>query len=154
MVLESTGGRNDGVVQTILGQFSEEPTKKHGRETRLTGTPSMAIIMVIMTRRQPFSLVYDGNVKEHLCAVESKHHPLIRSTIEQQLLFEPDVATHNRKPLQRPVAFEATWELRFGPQNRFRIFYDVNRESHEVDVLAFGVKVGNRLTIGGEEVEL
>ena len=114
----------------------------------------MAIIMVIMARGQPFSLVYDANVKKHLRAVDSKHHPRIRSTIEQQLLFEPDVTTRNRKPLQRPVAFEATWDLRFGSQNRFRIFYDVNRESHEVDILAFGVKVGNRLTIGGEEVEL
>ena len=120
----------------------------------MTGTLLMAIIMVIIAGREPFSLVYDANVKEHLRAVDSKHHPLIRRTIEQQLLFEPDVATRNRKPLERPVAFEATWELRFGPQNRFRIFYDVNRESHEVDILAFGVKVGNRLTLGGEELEL
>ena len=114
----------------------------------------MTIIMVIMARGQPFSLVYDPIVKEHLRAVGAEFYSLIRSTVEQQLLFEPDVETRNRKPLQRPVAFEATWELRFGPQSRFRVFYDVNRESHEVDILAFGVKARNRLTIGGEEVEL
>lgn len=114
----------------------------------------MATIMVIMTGGQPFSLVYDPIVKEHLRAVDAKHYSLIRRTIEEQLLFEPDVETRNRKPLKRPMLFEATWELRFGRQNRFRVFYDVNPEAHEVDILAFGVKVKSRLTIGGEEVEL
>jgi hypothetical protein len=28
----------------------------------------------------------------------------------------------------RPVAFEATWELRFGPENRFRVFYAISHE--------------------------
>jgi mRNA-degrading endonuclease RelE of RelBE toxin-antitoxin system len=56
--------------------------------------------------------------------------------------------------LKRPVIFEAEWELRFGPDNKFRVFYDINIESHEVYILAIGVKEGNRLLIGGKEVKL
>ena len=110
--------------------------------------------MVIMARRQPFALVYDPEVEEHLRAIETKYHSLIRKTVEEQLLFEPDRETKNRKPLQRPVAFEADWGLRFGPDNRFRVLYTIDLEPHEVHVLAIGVKQKNRLTIAGEEVKL
>lgn len=60
----------------------------------------------------------------------------------------------NRKPLLRPVSFEANWELRFGPDNRFRAFYSVDLDRREVQILAIGVKRKDRLTIGGEEIEL
>jgi hypothetical protein len=68
--------------------------------------------------------------------------------------YEPDVTTRNRKPLKRPVFFEATWELRFGPGNRFRVFYDIDQKQHVVAILAIGIKRGNRLLIGGEEIRL
>jgi mRNA-degrading endonuclease RelE of RelBE toxin-antitoxin system len=48
----------------------------------------------------------------------------------------------------------ATWELRFGPHNHFRVFYEVSREEQAVCVLAIGVKERNNLFIGGEEFEL
>ena len=54
----------------------------------------------------------------------------------------------------RPSSLGATWELRFGPDNRFRVFYRVERQAQEVHVLAIGVKRGNRLFIGGTEIEL
>jgi hypothetical protein len=57
------------------------------------------IIVVIMAKRHPFALVYAAEVKQHLRAIETKHHSLIRSEVEAQLLFEPDVETRNRKPL-------------------------------------------------------
>nr|MBA2449655.1 addiction module toxin RelE [Chloroflexota bacterium] len=104
--------------------------------------------MVIMAGRQSFSLIYDPEVRQHLWAIETKYHTLIRAAIEEQLAFEPETETRNRKPLQWTVAFEATWELRFGPDNRFRVFYTIDHERHEVQILAIGVKEGNRLTIG------
>jgi hypothetical protein len=113
----------------------------------------MAIIMV-MTKKTPFSLVYDPEVGRHLLAIEAKYHSLIRNTIEEQLLHEPEVQTRNRKPLEGPIVSGASWELRFGPDNRFRVFYEVDGESREVHVLAVGVKYKSRLTIGGEEIEL
>lgn len=108
---------------------------------------------MVMAKKSPFALVYADEVKQHLRGIESKYHSLIRSAVETQLLHEPDVETRNRKPLKRPIAFGADWELRLGPENRFRVFYPVSAESREVRVLAVGVKDRNRLIIGGEEFE-
>ena len=107
-----------------------------------------------MSPKQKFVLIYAPLTKLHLKTIERKYYSLIRTTIEDELQFDPGVETRNRKPLKRAVAFEAEWELRFGPDNRFRIFYDINIEFHEVHILAIGVKEGNRLFIGGEEVKL
>ena len=104
-----------------------------------------------MAKKAPFALVYADEVKGHLRAIEAKYHSEIRSVIEAQLLHEPDVEARNRKPLKRPTAFGADWELRLGPDNRFRVSYQVNREGRAVRVLAVGVKDQNRLYIGGEE---
>jgi len=104
-----------------------------------------------MAKKTPFALVYADEVKQHLRGIETKYHSLIQSEVEAQLLHEPDVETRNRKPLKRPIAFGADWELRFGPENRFRVFYQVNAESRKVRVLAVGVKIRAQLFIGGEE---
>ena len=104
-----------------------------------------------MAKQPAFALVYADEVKQHLRAIETKYHSLIQSEIEGQLLFEPEVETRNRKPLQRPISFGAQWELRLGPDNRFRVFYQVHPDKHEVRVLAVGLKDRNRLLIGGEE---
>lgn len=61
------------------------------------------------------------------------------------------VSTRNRKPLRIPNTLNATWELRCGANNRYRVFYDVDVEDDFVVVLAVGRKVGNRLMIGSEE---
>ena len=110
--------------------------------------------MVIMAKERSFAIVYDLEVKSHLRAIETKYHSMIRAAIEQQVQREPDVETRNRKPLKRPVDFEAEWELRFGPTNRFRVFYAVDAKRREVQVLAIGVKEANRLNIGGEEITI
>jgi mRNA-degrading endonuclease RelE of RelBE toxin-antitoxin system len=107
-----------------------------------------------MISKVSFTLIYAPAVKEHLKTIEAKYHSLIRTTIERQLRFEPDVETKNRKPLRHPVAFETAWEIRFGPDNRFRVFYGVDRGRREVLILAIGQKKGNRLLIAGEELEL
>ncbi len=54
-------------------------------------------------------------------------------------------------PWSNSAPFAVSWELRCGPDNRFRVFYDVDSELREVQVLAVGVKDRNRLLIGGEE---
>jgi mRNA-degrading endonuclease RelE of RelBE toxin-antitoxin system len=102
----------------------------------------------------PFKLIYAAQVKVHLKVIDRKYHSLIRQEIENQLRFEPDVETRNRKPLTRVVEFGADWELRCGPNNRFRMFYKINQTEREVYVIAIGIKRGNRVFIGGEEVEL
>src|SRR3954463_10146460 len=101
-----------------------------------------------------FTIVYAPITKDHLRAIEAKSYSLIRDTITEQLLFEPATETRNRKPLKRPIVFMATWEIRFGPQNHFRIYYDVDLEQVVVTILTIGSKYGNRVVIGGEEIQL
>ena len=86
-------------------------------------------------------------------AIDSQHHSVIRTTIDEQLSYMPDVPTRNRKPLEAPAPFEATWELRFGPDNRFRVLYEIDQEKKAVSILAIGIKDRNRLLIGTEEFE-
>ncbi len=107
-----------------------------------------------MTTTNPFRLVYATQVKTHLKAIDRKYHPVIRQEIEIQLRFEPDVETRNRKPLTRTIEFGADWEMGCGPNNRFRMFYEVNRTEREIEVIAIGIKRGNKVFIGGEEIEL
>lgn len=107
-----------------------------------------------MVERQHFKLIYDTEVVVHLQAIERKYHSLIRSGIEEQLSFEPGVETRNRKPLERPAPFPARWELRLGPNNRFRVFYRINYEEHAVYILAIGEKRRDQLFIGKNKVEL
>jgi hypothetical protein len=56
--------------------------------------------------------------------------------------------------LEQPAPFDASWELRCGPDNRFRVFYEANFACKTVRVLAVAVKVRSRLLIGEEEYEL
>ncbi len=108
--------------------------------------------MVNMMQKRQFSIEYAPVTKEHLRAIERKYYSLIRKTIKEQLQFEPDIEARNRKPLVRQIAFEAEWEIRFGPNNRFRVFHDIDHDNAKVSILAIGEKVRNRLFIGGEEV--
>lgn len=101
-----------------------------------------------------FSIVYAPITRDHVRAIEAKYYSLIRDTINQQLTFEPTMETRHRKPLKRPVVFMTTWEIRFGPHNRFRVYYDVDLEQQLVSILAIGYKQGNRVVIGGEEIQL
>ena len=107
-----------------------------------------------MARKQPYILVFASAVTQHLRAIDAKYHALIREKIGEQLRFEPTVETTNRKPLRQPALLSATWEIRFGPENRFRVLYDIDEESRTVQILAIGEKQRERLYIGGEEVQL
>lgn len=105
-----------------------------------------------MAKTPPYALVYADAVKTHLRAIDTKHHSLIRARIDEQRTYEPELETRNRKPLKRPISFGAQWELRLGPDNRFRVFYVVDAEARRVRILAIGEKDNNRLLVAGEEL--
>ena len=109
-----------------------------------------------MTMRKsfPYRLVYAPQVHQHLKVIEPKYYSMIRTEIDKQLKFQPTVETKNRKPLKRPASSEGEWELRLGPDNRFRVFYEVDSEHREVNILAVGIKEGSHLFVGGEEIGL
>jgi hypothetical protein len=106
-----------------------------------------------MAKRAKFTLSFAPQAIEHFDLIDSKYHGLLRRTINQQLTHTPTEETRNRKPLDQPAPFGASWELRCGPDNRFRVFYEVDSAAQEVRVLAVGVKDRTRLLIGGEEYE-
>ena len=107
-----------------------------------------------MPRRLRFSIIYAPEVARHLHAIEVKHHGLIRRAIATQLSFVPDERTRNRKPLEDlPGPLDSSWELRCGPTNQIRVFYDIARSSRQVWVLAIGVKERERLIIAGKEFD-
>ena len=107
-----------------------------------------------MARRSKFTIRYAPETYKHLDRIDLKYHRLVATRIEEQLSHTPAKETKNRKPLEEPASFGAAWELRFGPKNSFRVFYDVNHEEKTVSVLAIGVKESNQLFIGGQEFEL
>lgn len=104
-----------------------------------------------MAPRPTYTLTFAPEVLAHLRRIEKRFHSLIRQEMVLQLKNDPDQATRNRKRLSQPAPLGATWELRCGPDNRFRIFYEIDDQEMMVSILAIGVKEGNRLWIGGEE---
>ncbi len=111
-------------------------------------------IILVMSIRPRFTLEFAPEIVDHLDAIERKYHRLIEKTIDEQLTFTPEQETRNRKPLEHPTTFGATWELRFGDKNRFRVFYEVKLAQQMVRILAIGVKERNRLFIGGKEIQI
>ena len=106
-----------------------------------------------MKGRKRYTILYAREVYRHVDSIDRKYHRLIRTTIEEQLSDTPERRTRNRKPLEEiPGPFGSTWELRFGPDNRFRVFYEVGRKERSVWILAIGVKVKSRLLVAGEEL--
>lgn len=135
----------------MIGQSSG---KRESRDALLTSRRKITIIMVIMARRQAYTLAFASEVTKHLRAIDAKYHALIREKIGEQLRFEPANETTNRKPLRQLAPFGATWEIRFGPDNRFRVLYDIDQEVHVVRIMAIGEKQRESLFIAGEEVQL
>ena len=106
-----------------------------------------------MSRKSPFQLIYDPEFVEHWKWIEAKYRSEVREAIEEQLAFDANVETRNRKPLKRPMPFNAHWELRCGPNNRFRVFYTIDEMSRAVLIVAIGEKVRDQIRIAGREIE-
>ena len=98
----------------------------------------------------PYQIDFAEAVKSHLDVLTAGQRSTVLEAIERQLTNDPSKETGNRKPLRpNPVA---PWELRVGS---FRVFYEVKTEDpNTVRILAVGEKQGNRLLIGGQDVEL
>lgn len=116
------------------------------------GTTTNQTIIQHMRKQAPFEIGYGALALAGMAKVERKHRSSVRQAIEEQLSHQPLVETRNRKALIKLARHgEETWELRCGPSNRFRVFYQVDLDNRRVLVVAVAVKVGNRLYVGGEE---
>jgi len=100
--------------------------------------------------RGSFTIEITRDAVEHVRILPKRYHAFVLLALRTSLAHEPARETRNRKLLTLPAPFGAHWELRFGPQNRFRAFYTI--EGATVIVVAIGVKDRERLRIGQEEV--
>ena len=98
----------------------------------------------------PYEIQYSPDAEEHLRALTARQRASVLDAVDEQLVHQPAMETRNRKPM-RPNPL-APWELRIGD---VRVYYDIEEEAKKlVTVLAVGIKDGNRVLIGGTEIEL
>jgi mRNA-degrading endonuclease RelE of RelBE toxin-antitoxin system len=98
----------------------------------------------------PYRIAYSPESEEHLRHLAARQRATVFDTVDEQLAHQPGVETRNRKPMRpNPIA---PWELRIGT---VRVYYDIAEDPEPmVTVLAIGIKVRDRVRIGGEEVDL
>ncbi len=95
----------------------------------------------------PFRVEYSPEAESHLRALTARQRAIVLDAVDEQLAHEPLVETRQRKPM-RPNPL-APWELRIG---NLQVYYDV--EDVVVSVRAVGLKLRNRVRIGGKVVSL
>jgi hypothetical protein len=86
----------------------------------------------------------------HFAQLTARQQTTVLNAVRVQLQHEPLRGTRNRKQL-RPNPF-APWELRGAS---LRVFYEIDAlEPDLVNVLAIGMKRGNRLFVSGKEIQI
>lgn len=96
-----------------------------------------------------FKIEFTPEAIEDMHILKKRERSQVIEEIENQLLHQPTQETRNRKRL-RPNKV-AEWELR---ADKFRVFYDIDKENKVVKIEAVGYKKGSRLFIHGEEYRL
>jgi mRNA-degrading endonuclease RelE of RelBE toxin-antitoxin system len=91
-----------------------------------------------------------AEARDHLTKLSARERATVTATARQQLVYEPSRPTRNRKPM-RPNPL-APWVLRIG---RLRVYYEVAEQPIPcVTIRAIGVKVRERVLVGGVEIDL
>jgi mRNA-degrading endonuclease RelE of RelBE toxin-antitoxin system len=107
-------------------------------------------LAAVTVRRRPHAIEYTPEATSHLKSLAAHEAAKVLDAVVRQLTYEPRVPTRNRKLLRANLI--APWELRVGD---IRVYFDVADEPEALVIIrAVGVKLRNRVIIGGEEVEL
>jgi mRNA-degrading endonuclease RelE of RelBE toxin-antitoxin system len=97
-----------------------------------------------------YRIRFAESAAEHFAQLTARQQATVLDAVKVQLRYEPLRETRKRKQL-RPNPL-APWELRVG---ELRVFYEVDvREADLVNILALGIKRGNRLIIAGKEMRI
>lgn len=97
-----------------------------------------------------YGIRFSASAEEHFAQLTARERSIVLDAVRTQLLHEPVRETRNKKPL-RPNPL-APWELRVGA---LRVFYEVAAQETEiVNVLAIGIKRGNRLFVADQEMRI
>jgi mRNA-degrading endonuclease RelE of RelBE toxin-antitoxin system len=88
--------------------------------------------------------------EDHFAQLTARQQAIVVNAVKVQLKNEPLRQTRHRKQL-RPNPL-APWELRV---EFLRVFYEVDAlESDLINVLAIGIKKGNKLFVSGKEIQI
>lgn len=87
---------------------------------------------------------------DHIAGLSARDRAIVLDAIGEQLAHEPSLPTRNRKPLRpNPVAQYRLWA------GKLRVYYDVQETPRAlVIVKAVGIKIRERVCVGGREIEL
>jgi mRNA-degrading endonuclease RelE of RelBE toxin-antitoxin system len=97
-----------------------------------------------------YRIRFAESAEDHFAQLSARQQAILLAAAKVQLRYEPLRETRNRKQL-RPNPL-APWELRVGS---LRLFYEVDAlESDLVNILAIGIKRGNRLIVAGKEIHI
>ena len=97
-----------------------------------------------------YRIRFAKSAEGHFAQLKARQQAVVLDALKVQLAYEPLRQTRNRKQL-RPNPL-APWELRIGS---LRVFYELDSEEPDlVNVLAIGIKKGNRLIIAGKEIRI
>lgn len=98
----------------------------------------------------PYRVRFAESAEEHFAQLTARQRSIVLDAVKIQLRYEPLRETQQRKQL-RPNPL-APWELRLGT---IRVFYEADSEQADlVNVLAIGIKRGNRLIVAGKEIRI
>lgn len=99
-----------------------------------------------------YKIRFSDAASEHVGALKSRDKALAIDRIAQQLSHQPTLTTRNRKPMDPDKRMRiAPWELRVG---QLRVYYAVEDTPEPVVVIvAVGIKVRERVRIGGKDIE-
>jgi mRNA-degrading endonuclease RelE of RelBE toxin-antitoxin system len=98
-----------------------------------------------------FDIEFTQTAADQVRGYREFEQKVIIETVGEQLTYEPNVETRNRKRLGENELSD--WELRV---QKFRVFYDIltQEDRQIVKIKAVGHKEQNKLFVGGKEVQL
>jgi mRNA interferase RelE/StbE len=96
-----------------------------------------------------YRMEYYQEATGHLQGLTARQRAIVLDAVAEQLTHQPTVPTRNRKLMRsNPLA---QWELRVGD---LRVYYLVAEADQVVYIAAVGIKVRNRVFVGGVETNL
>jgi mRNA-degrading endonuclease RelE of RelBE toxin-antitoxin system len=97
-----------------------------------------------------YRIEYSEAAVQHLADLTARQRATVLDVVPRKLMHQPTIPTRNRKLLRANAV--APWELRI---EDIRVYFDVQDTPEAiVTVRAVGVKVRERVLIGGMEVDL
>ena len=103
----------------------------------------------VTSRAMAYRIVVTAEAAEHIAELTAGERGRVLSALPEQLVHQPTVEARNRKRM-RPNTL-AQYRLRVGG---LRVYYDVDELGQTVRIKAVGVKIRNRVYVGGEEIDL